>query len=755
MRDASPRLLRTFGVVAAVTWTAVALVRPAAWMHGALLSLAAAAAAAALVLAIGRSSPLAPWPVRALLAPSHRVFVGGCALAAVGVSLWFARVGLREEPLSIDAGVYVFQARAMAHGHFGMPEPSPAQAFSEHFLFEGPDRRLYGVFPPGWPLAVVPFVWLGDPVLVGPAVAALLVIAQAALGRAIARAAIRSEDAASGEVATRASLLLSLPSYARAIETGDVASHAWVGVLAAAAVAAALGAPDATDATDAKDEPPRSAEGGPRGRRRPRGLRRTGLFVGACVGWAFAARMLDGLVIAGAVAGLLAWRPAGRRALGWAALGAAPWLALLAVEQRFATGAWLLPTQTEYFVRSDWPPNCHRLGFGPGVGCTAEHTSAVAVFGPDGYGLRAALAVTRERAGALGEDLFGFAPLALLAFAPLAVAASAADAVGVAFVLALTLAYALFYYGNAVHSGARHLFPAAPFAWLLASRGAAAAGRALARSLSRGTPVARLAGPLAARLEAAAVAMLLAAASVAASGPWSGRGQRARDYQSDRSELRRTLASRGIDRAILRSPDETAVAAAIDTWQDGADRLYVLDDGSGLVELRRAHPDLPLLLSFPGDDIGRLYMPATPRSLLVEWEREWPSFVRPDGLTARPERRDGASGGRVLLLTHARPGATVALPFDVAIDGEYALRLDSVSGPDEGEYAFALDGEALPHAHGYAPEARPARGDAVQRRLAAGRHELVARCLGKDDASTGYGARIDALVGDPVGGAAP
>ena len=210
-----------------------------------------------------------------LLAPPRAVFVGGCALAAGGLSWWVVHRTLGDRPLSIDSGVYLLQARALAHGHFGMPEPLPAQAFANRFVLEGPDARLYGVFPPGWPLALVPFVWIGHPMLAGPALAVALVCAQALLGSALGRA---SGEEGGGELATRASLLLSLPSVGRALETADLLSHALVAVLACTALAVVLGQTS---------------------RRR----RVAGLALGACLGWVLAARLLDGLVLAAAVGG--------------------------------------------------------------------------------------------------------------------------------------------------------------------------------------------------------------------------------------------------------------------------------------------------------------------------------------------------------------------------------------------------------------------------------------------------------------------
>jgi hypothetical protein len=704
--SAAPKPVRALGVASAIVWAFLALLDRGAWPRADIVALALCVAIAVLC------KPLERLP-QVLMAPSGRSFVGGCAALAFCISWWVVRYPMNGTPVVIDSGVYLMQARAMAHLHFGMATPSPMQAFSNHFVLEGPDHELYGVFPPGWPLAIVPFVWIGAPMLAGPSVAALLVMAQALLGRAVGRAA---GDQISGELAMRVSLLVSLPAYVRAFETADLMSHALVALLAAAAVAWAIHATLESSAA---------------------GPRRLGLAVGACVGWATATRLLDGVVVGVAVAGVLAWTEQGRTALRWASLGAAPFLALLAVEQRCATGGWLLPTQTEYFARTDWPPDCHRLAIGHGVGCMVEHAIAMADFGSGGYDLRAALKVTHERAMVLGEDLLGFAPLLLLAFGPLVWGASAVDALGVAFLLAMTLAYALFYYnGNSALYGARHLFPAAPFVWLLVARASVALPR-------------RSVGPFdAVRARGAGIGGLLLLAAVCARGPWMKRGRELNEEQAERSDLRRSLAKAGDTGGIVVSHDQTAVAAAFDSWADGSELLFAVDDGAGLLELRRAHPQLPVLLSAPGDVIGRAYSTSLYRGVLVELERVWPTFVRPSGLATKRERVDEASGKAALHLFHAQPGAEVAIPFEVAVPGEYLVHVRGGAGPDHGDYALSVDDVPLADWHGFGEKLGLRDGERSLRALGPGRHVLSARCVGRDPTSSGYDALLDALVGE-------
>ncbi len=698
--------LRALGAAAGLLWIALALDVRASWPRVGFVALAISLAAA---LLLRRASGQLP---RVLLALPRPVFVGACAAIAAGLSGWATHAAMRDQPLSIDAGVYLLQARALSHGHLGLFEPHPMQAFGDRFLLEGPDRQLYGIFPPGWPLAIAPFVLLGVPMLVGPAVAVALVLAQASLGRAVGRAA-GDADAEAGELATRLSLLLSLASIGRALETADLLSHAFVAALAALAIAGALNLASVPGALP------------------PRASRAWALSTGACVGWALASRLLDGLVLGAAVAGVLVWRHRRPATALWLLAGAAPFLLLLGIEQHAATGSWLTPTQTLYFARSDWPATCHRLGFGPDVGCTVEHPGPTSRLGGDGYDLHDALRITRERAGALGEDLLGWAPLLLAAFAPMAVFASAVDAVAVGFVLSLTLAYGLFYYGNALFFDARHLFPAAAFVWLLVAR-----APMLARS-----PVARGAG----------IVCTLAIALAGVRLPWARRIHEAAEFQASRSDLRRTLERQHVTSGILKTRDLTSFAAAFDPWRRDSPVVLAMDDGAGLMELRRAHPDLPVLISLPADEVGRMYLPRPAAGVSVELERAWPVWVRPHGLASKPLSRDGASGGSVLLLSHASEGARLEMAFETSMGGRYALHVDAWSGPDGGNYALQLDGEPFADVLGYSETRQPLEGIRVVRELAAGRHDLVARCTGRAEASGGFNAELDALVGEPAG----
>jgi hypothetical protein len=704
--------VRALGVLFVLAWTALTLPALRASLHDPLnfLALLALLVLAALLAAL---APVARAAGRALLAPPPWLFVAACALGAAAISHAFLRGPMGGKVLSIDGTVYLMEARALAHGHFGMPLPAPRLPLGARFLFEGPDGRLYGVFPPGYPLFLVPFVAAGVPLLAGPFIAALLVLAQYALGRATTR----------DELPSRLAILLSLPSLARAVETADLLSHALVAVLAGFAIACCL-----------------------RLLRQP--SRRDALVLGACVGWAFAARLLDGVILGLLVGAVLAHGAVRRRVpasvLALALLAAAPFAALVAAQQRAATGSFTTPTQTEYFARSDHPPGCHRLGFGRDVGCAVEHPDDRRAHGDDGYSLDDAARVVRARAGALGEDLFGLGALALAAFALVALRPRFADALGAGFVVALTLGYGLFYYGNAPIYGARHLFPAAPFLYLLLARAATAASHRREGRLD------------AACLRGMAVVALPLAVLVAQQRRWWSGARLTRALQAVRVDLRALAARRGVARGVVVTRDPLAPTAAMDTARDDARLLFVLDDLSGLRELRRVDPSRPGYLALDEHRLEPVRLPPTTPGFFIELEQAWPSFVRPAGLATRAvssRRCCGvvASGGQALEIFAAREGGTLAVPLDVVKAGHFAVRVDGVAGPDMGDYDLALDGVPLPRWLGYAPSPALRQGTpAPARWLAAGRHVLEVRYAGRAAESRGDRAVLDALVGTPA-----
>ncbi len=717
--------IRGFGVLGALIWLTVAIPDRSALRLGWLALFAG-------VFALGLLLPeRAARTLRFLLLPRPAIYVAIVTVLAVALSVAFVHGPMMDKAVAIDSNVYLFEARMLSQGSFGFDVPPPRLAYSARFLFEGPDGRLFGVFPPGYPLFLAPFVKLGVALWAGPVTAALWVLAQNALGRSVLRAGALGDDPAlieKAELGHRLGLLVPLFAFERTLHTSDLLSHAFVGALAAFAIASALDL----------------ASGA--GLQSGRGVRE-GAGLGAMLGWIFCARLLDGVLIGAAAAVVIAVGIARRKVriahVGAIVLCALPFLGLLAAQQKAATGSPTLPTQTEYFVRSDWPPTCHRIGFGADVGCTVEHPDVLEKIGTDGYGLGDAWRVVRERGGALGQDLFGVGLLGVFGFLLLWKRPHPALAAVAGTALAIVLGYGLFYFGNVQWYGGRHVLPAAAFLYVLAGHGL------MLVAMPKGDGASKLAQRAAIALPFAAAATMLFSGQPA----WSKNSTEIEQRQSARSDVRRTLARHTIDKGIFRSSDSAALVAGLDPARDGRNVHLVSDDKSGLLDVRRFYPELPLILSLEKDEVGRaLGLAPPPPGILVELERAWPTFQRPHGLSASPEDASkltpGASGQRALVLRNAAPGASLRVPFDVATTARYALRVAAYYGPEFGTYAIGIDGAPLTEQDFYAPALEYRKGaDLDPRELTAGRHELTFEVLGKNPDSRAFSATIDALVG--------
>jgi hypothetical protein len=396
-------------------------------------------------------------------------------------------------------------------------------------------------------------------------------------------------------------------------------------------------------------------------------------------------------------------------------------------EQKAATGSFRVPTQSLYFARSDWPPTCHRLGFGTDVGCAVEHEKERAQFGPDGYGLSDAWRVVRQRVSIFGIDLFGLSLVGIGGFAAVAAWGRKRDALLAFAVAAFALAYGLFYYGNAAAFGARHLFPVAPPLILLVARAAE-------------------------RLRGAVIAVVLTVV-VCAVPRWIAGTEVVRRAQGGRVDLRAVIARGELDRGMFVTGDEMSFISAFDPYRDGDARVLVRFDGSGLKDLRRLRPDLVVHSVLEGDQVQTSKLPAPPPGLLVELERAWPSFIRRTGDVGYKVERSqqccqlDASGERILFVFHGTVGASLTIPFYAVKSGSFSLRLDTLTGPDYGIWSAAIDGTPLTTIDGYGEKVALKKGEEQVRTLTAGDHVLTLTCTGKNPASKGLSMSFDALVG--------
>ncbi len=370
----------------------------------------------------------------------ERGFTAGCAIAAAGLSLLYIAFYLRGGPRIIDATSYYLEARALAEGHFAWPVADPAASVAGRFLVRdslGGGDRLGVIFPPGYPALLAIGFALGAPLLVGPLLAAAIVVATARVTAAIARRlAVSANDA---RASTRLAALLSTSCACLRYHTADTMSHG----LAAALILIALGA---TLAIVDSPPPTRRAAVAP-------------LVVGLALGFLAATRPVTAAVgsVIVTTAASTGTRRIAMRELLLASLGVLPGVALLLLHQHAVTGAWMRSSQSLYYAVSDGPPDCFRYGFGTAIGCRGEHGAFVHANLENGFDAIAAAKTTLRRLKMHAGDALNAWPLAPITLAGVVMAASRKAsrvlAIGVAAQIAL---YAPFYFdGNYPGGGAR------------------------------------------------------------------------------------------------------------------------------------------------------------------------------------------------------------------------------------------------------------------------------------------------------------
>jgi hypothetical protein len=231
-----------------------------------------------------------------------RRFLTVAAFAASFLSLGYIAFYLRGGPRAADAATYWLQGRALAHGALAWTVPDPSASFrARHLLFSAPDR-LAGVFPPGYSLLLAPAFLVGAPMLVGPLLAAALVVATWFLAREIAFGA--GERDADAEWSARVAVGLSVLSVALRYHTSDALPYGAAALAAAAALASALRA------------------------RRVGEVRLFGL-AGLAVGLLAATQPIAAVPVGAVVVALAYGHRGGEGALSWALAAAVPGVLLL------------------------------------------------------------------------------------------------------------------------------------------------------------------------------------------------------------------------------------------------------------------------------------------------------------------------------------------------------------------------------------------------------------------------------------------
>lgn len=316
---------------------------------------------------------------------TRRTFLWASAFAAALLSVAYIASYLRGGPRIIDATTYFLQGRGLSHGDWNWPVPEPSASFRGRFLlYQEESGAIGGIFPPGYPLLLAVGFLLGAPMVVGPALAAGLVVATYRLARTIA-SDVFGVNSVSVEPVARTAALVSIACAALRYHTADTMAHG----------ATALGITVALNAT----------------------FHKRAWLAGLAVGAVFATRPVSAIAPF-LVAAAIFFRRTQPRQVGLLALCMLPGIAVFLAGQHAVTGQWWTSSQKMYYTLSDGPPGCFRFGFGHATGCIFEHGDFVEARLHDGYGLVEALGTTLRRVRMHLLDIGNLEPLALLVLLP-------------------------------------------------------------------------------------------------------------------------------------------------------------------------------------------------------------------------------------------------------------------------------------------------------------------------------------------------
>ena len=272
--------------------------------------------------------------------PDSRPFLLACALGAVAVAVFVARVPLEGVPHVSDELSYTWQARLFAAGMRTGPAPDFAELWRYPYWWVRAGDAL-SPFPPGWPLLLslgerFGLGWLVNPLLFGVLPPLIHRLTRQWTG-----------DAATARLAA---VVVALSPGAWLLAATRMSQTSVLVALAVAAVA--VSAP-------------------PRGKAGSRGL---ALSAALAVSYVVLARQYDAVLVGGPLLLLGLWRL--RDPLARVLLVLLPGLTAAAVlsDNHHLTGEALRFPISGFFA--DWPgaaerPGCNRLGFGDDVGCHA------------------------------------------------------------------------------------------------------------------------------------------------------------------------------------------------------------------------------------------------------------------------------------------------------------------------------------------------------------------------------------------------
>jgi hypothetical protein len=607
-------------------------------------------------------------------------------LALFAVGMWMAArmtfQAFGAVPQIQDEISYDLIARRMSIGHPVPSSPPAPEFFRMRFLVD--DGRNYPLFQPGWPLLIAAFYKLGKPGLAPAFAVASLIVGASRLAE---RLYGRLTSLLAGTLLVACGFLM--------VVGGAFFAHAWAAALFVLALERLIAAMTEEDPKKARNA---AVVGGLFGAwlvftRLPTALGFAITAAVAVVGYAFEGYLPRPRLLERARRPLLAFG----LAFMLGPLAQAGW-------NTATTGHATMLPQDRYFDQTEPIKNCHRLGFGKGIGCPREHPPEVR---PEGYTLERAFVVNGIRWSVFRTDTWGTAwPIALAGLVLVRRRLRAREAVLIAGSTAPVVLYLGFYYHANQHGARLWTDVLGPLAVAVAAGALGPFERDADRCGAAGADPPERKSHLAHRLLGAVSLMLLVLVV---------HDELTRDIPERIVNIGKNRQAERVSKALDAANVHDAVvyvanciepdrADIVYGWAsvlnapdpDKGDRIFVRDFGPEhdrqLASLypNRKHVRVDCNGGFLSSE------PDVPRPELVvtELEAKFPPDERA-GCYAAIKGNLYASNRMVLEVRATEAKAWARFRQYVYADGAYDLRVVAYRRPDGGKFTFAVDGKEL------------------------------------------------------------
>ncbi len=640
-------------------------------------------------------------------------FVGAVIGAWLITTLLAQAWVLEKLPHVTDSIAYCFQAQMFAEGRIIQDSHPLYEFFSPHFFVN--DGRLYSLFQPGWPLVLALGYLIGLPWIVNPLLGAGTLLLSYLVGRRLL-----------GDKTARLALTLLAISPFSIFMSASYMAHPQSCLLGMGILYLLL-----------------------EGRRNPSKLHLPA--IGLMWGLLFMTRAFDAVLLAFLMAGFLAPRFIKRqlpiKGTALMLLAGTLFLGLQLAYNWQLTGDPLVFPQDNYFAATELNSDCHRLGFGKDIGCSAEHGKFSF---PDGYYPSDALKVTHQRMASLLFNLLGLPLAALFILLPVLLMRKPRRELLLYLYAALFIVgYMLFYYhGNCY--GPRFYFSAIGALGLLLARGITLSDGFVSRISNKSRHTIRLGQAI---VPALALTMVVFCIFWLSPKLWESY----HGFRDIDEGLKKLVQNNGIHNSVVIIPGmgpAYGYGFVHNTPDFDGDVIYARQIMDSSIQLMHYYPERNFYRYRPMD-ISLVKLEKSPWQgvILLEMQAKASGAKMKDGLAfaayvGEPKSMKKVTDGHVLYFRNKQAGSSFTIQQYAFESGDYLIDINYLLHPRYGKWEILVNGKKLPEEIDSYFQKKVFVSKRIDKKihLKKGINRFEFQVTGKNPLSRGYNFAIDTIA---------